>query len=73
MIYKPEYQEPPPPPASYDAWALLVAKAENVIGAYAERWMRVNCTPDEESTLRDLNDFLNWVYPDRSPLTSHHP
>lgn len=65
MNDRPEYQEPPPPIASLDAWEQLVARAENVIGAYAARWARVNCTPDEERTLRDLNDFLNWVYPNR--------
>lgn len=34
----------------------LVAAVDAVLAAYAARWVRVDCTPDEERTLRELND-----------------
>ena len=43
----------------------LVMRAEAVIEAYAARWVRVDCTPQEESALRELNDLLNQIIPGR--------
>lgn len=37
--------------------------AYNAIDALAERWVKVNCTPAEERTIRELNDALQSITP----------
>lgn len=34
----------------------VAERAQSALGALANRWVRVDCTPEEERTIRELND-----------------
>ena len=42
-----------------DARFELHRLSQAVVAAYARRWAIVDCTSDEERTLRELNDYLS--------------
>lgn len=49
-----------------EARMALIEKADAVVGAYAERWVRVSgLSAAELDSLRDLNDLLNDFVPER--------
>ena len=48
-----------------DPMVRLLSAVDKVMEAYADRWVRVDCTRDEERTLRELNDLLNELDPHR--------